>query len=246
LTELPPRRVPLILAHRGASAYSPENTFAAFDLAREMGAPAVETDVRVTRDGTLVILHDATVDRTTNGRGPVADLTLAEVKALDAGGWFDPRFAGQTIPTLAELLTRYGAAYPVCIEVKALGIERQVFDAVATADLAFAPTFTAFEFETVENLCCLAPAAEVGYLTHAFDRPTIERTKAAGARQICPKAADLTPALIDAARETGLAVRAWGVGDDALLELAISLGVDGLTTNWPDRGLRLVAEYRGE
>ena len=240
------RRAPVILAHRGASAYSPENTFAAFDLAREMRAPAVETDVRMTRDGALVLLHDATVDRTTNGRGPVADLTLAEVKALDAGRSFAPRFAGQTIPTLAEFLDRYGAVYPACIEIKALGIEREVLDAVAAAKLAYRPTFTAFEFETVENVCRLAPEAEVGYLTHTFDLPTIERTRAAGARQICPKAADLTPALIDEARAAGLAVRAWGVGDDALLEQAISLGVDGLTTNWPDRGLRLVAAYYGK
>ena len=240
------RSVPLILAHRGASAYAPENTFAAFDLAREMGAPAVETDVRATRDGALVLLHDSTVDRTTNGRGPVVELTLAEVRSLDAGGWFEPRFAGQSIPTLAEFLVRYGATYPACIEVKALGIERQVLDEVAAAHPAFEPTYTAFEFETVENLCRLAPNATVGFLSHTFDLPTIERTRAAGARQICPKAADLTPELIDAARAVGLAVRAWGVGDDALLDKAITLGVDGLTTNWPDRGLRLVAARYGQ
>jgi glycerophosphoryl diester phosphodiesterase len=245
LTASPTRPFPLILAHRGASAYSPENTFAAFDFARDLAAPAVETDVRATRDGALVLLHDATVDRTTNGHGAVADLTLAELKALDAGGWFAPRFAGQTTPTLAEFLARYGTVYPACIEVKSLGIERQVLDAVEAARPAFAPTFTAFEFETVENLCRLAPDAVVGYLSHTFDLLTIERTRAAGARQICPKAADLTPDLIDAARAVGLAVRAWGVGDDELLERAISLGVDGLTTNWPDRGLRLVAKYFG-
>jgi glycerophosphoryl diester phosphodiesterase len=207
-----------------------------------MGAPAVETDVRATRDGALVILHDATVDRTTNGRGAVADLTLAEVKSLDAGGWFASRFAGQRIPTLEEFLDRYRATFPICLEIKALNIEAAVLAAVAAAKLEFEPTYTSFEFETVQRLCQLAPAARIGYLCEQFDSATIESTRAAAAAQICPKAADLTSELIAEARAAGLGVRAWGVSDDELLARAIDLGVDGLTTNWPDRGLRLVAE----
>jgi glycerophosphoryl diester phosphodiesterase len=237
---------PLILAHRGASAYAPENTFAAFDLAHEMGAPAVETDVRATRDGTLVILHDSTVDRTTDGHGAVADLTLTDVKSLDAGGWFAPRFAGQRIPTLEEFLARYRATFPICLEIKALEIEETVLAAVAAARLSFPPTYTSFEFETVERLGKLAPAARIGYLSRTFDSATIARTRRAGATQICPHAADLASDLIDEARAAGLEVRAWGVSDDALLARAIAHGVDGLTTNWPDRGLRLVAEARAK
>ena len=99
---------PYVLAHRGASGYAPENTFAAFDRAIEMGAPGAETDVRATADGVLVLLHDRTLDRTTDGHGPVAELELAGVQALDAGSWLDPRFAGERIPTADAFLARYG------------------------------------------------------------------------------------------------------------------------------------------
>lgn len=89
----------LTLAHRGASGYAPENTLAAFDKAIELGADMIETDVRQTKDGHLVLFHDPSVKRTTNGQGLVSELTLAELKALDAGSWFGREFAGQRIPT---------------------------------------------------------------------------------------------------------------------------------------------------
>src|SRR5688500_16528220 len=97
----------LVIAHRGASSYAPENTLAAFDLAIEMGARHLELDVHLTRDDHVVVIHDDTVDRTTGGVGPVAEQTLAELKSLDAGSWFGEKFAGQRIPTFAEVLERY-------------------------------------------------------------------------------------------------------------------------------------------
>jgi glycerophosphoryl diester phosphodiesterase len=97
----------LVNAHRGASGYAPENTFAAFDLARQVGADGVETDVRLTRDGALVLLHDATLDRTTDGSGPIGRRAWAEVERLDAGRWFGPEFAGQRVPRLDAFLDRY-------------------------------------------------------------------------------------------------------------------------------------------
>lgn len=97
----------LVFAHRGASGYAPENTLAAFDLARRMGATGIETDVRLSRDGLLVLAHDERVDRTTDGTGRVADLTWDELARLDAGGWFDPRFAGERIVQPAPFLDRY-------------------------------------------------------------------------------------------------------------------------------------------
>ena len=97
----------LILAHRGASGYAPENTLAAFDLGRRMGAGGIETDVQVSRDGVMVLVHDERVDRTTDGSGRVADLTWAELSRLDAGGWFAPEFVGQRIMQLAPFLDRY-------------------------------------------------------------------------------------------------------------------------------------------
>src|SRR5438045_7294678 len=108
---------PYVLAHRGASGYAPENTFAAFDRAIEMGAPGAETDVRATADGVLVLLHDRMLDRTTNGRGPVTEMAFAELQRLDAGSWMDPRFAGERVPTAEAFLRRYGGRLALTVEV---------------------------------------------------------------------------------------------------------------------------------
>ncbi len=94
----------IVVAHRGSVHLAPENTLAAIEKAIEQGADLIEIDIRQTRDGHLVLMHDATVDRTTDGSGRVADMTLAQIKRLDAGSWFHPRFAGERVPTLAEAL----------------------------------------------------------------------------------------------------------------------------------------------
>ena len=94
----------LAIAHRGASGYAPENTFAAFRKALAMGAGFIETDLQLSRDARFVAIHDATVNRTTNGQGAVHDLTLADLRKLDAGSWFGSEFAGERIPTIEEIL----------------------------------------------------------------------------------------------------------------------------------------------
>jgi glycerophosphoryl diester phosphodiesterase len=108
----------LRVGHRGAKGHAPENTFASFDLAVQMGVHAVETDVHLSKDGEIVIIHDHTVDRTTNGHGFVKDLTVEELRRLDAGAWFDARFAGERIPTLAELLAWAHDRVSLAIEIK--------------------------------------------------------------------------------------------------------------------------------
>lgn len=109
----------LNIAHRGASAYAPENTFAAFDRALELNVSHVEMDVHLTRDGHIVVIHDDRVDRTTDGTGSVAERTLAELRALDAGSWFGAKFTGERIPTLDEVLQRYKDRLYLHIEIKA-------------------------------------------------------------------------------------------------------------------------------
>ncbi len=232
----------LVLAHRGASAYAPENTFASFDLAINLGAAALETDVRATADERLVLMHDERVDRTTNGKGRIADLTLAQVKALDAGAWLDPRYAGQRVPTLEEFLARYGRRVGIQLEVKAPAIESRVLEAVRAAGLLDDPgfTFTSFSLETVARLHELAPDVRVGFLTRDCDEGIMAGARAAGAWRIGVRADQLTPEMAASIRRAGLGVGAWGVSDDSLLERVVALGVDGFTTNWPDRGLRAV------
>jgi len=109
---------PIIFAHRGASAHAPENTIAAFELALKQQADAVELDVKLSADGQVIVIHDATVDRTTNGRGKVKDMTLAELKALDAGSFHAREFAGEKIPTLEEVFQAVGKRTFINIELK--------------------------------------------------------------------------------------------------------------------------------
>ena len=111
------------VAHRGASAGYPENTLAAYRAAIESGATALEVDVRTTKDGVLVSLHDKTLDRTTDGTGSIGDRTLGELRKLDAGAWFDPKFAGQRVPTLSEVLQLCRGKIDVLLDLKESGPE---------------------------------------------------------------------------------------------------------------------------
>ena len=246
-------RRPYLLAHRGASGYAPENTFAAFDRAIAQRADGLETDVRASKDGRLVLMHDARVDRTTDGEGEVAELTLAELEKLDAGTPYNPRFAGERVPRLEAFLERYGDRLPLCLEVKAPGIEEQLVrlvrerglltgmppaEASSREQLALPPVmFTSFDFDSCLALKKAAPEAMVGFLTATADETTVARVKKAGLEQICPRADGCTPDTVGLAKDRGLSVRAWGVRDREALRQAISAGVDGVTCDWPDWSL---------
>src|SRR5512139_1857475 len=109
---------PIIFAHRGASAHAPENTLAAFELALAQQADAIELDVKLSADGRVIVIHDSTVDRTTDGHGKVKDMSLADLKALDAGSFFSSEFAGEKIPTLDEVFEAVGRRTFINIELK--------------------------------------------------------------------------------------------------------------------------------
>ncbi|HEY3082092.1 MAG TPA: glycerophosphodiester phosphodiesterase family protein [Chloroflexota bacterium] len=243
-------RRPYLLAHRGASGYAPENTMAAFERALALKADGLETDLRASKDGVLVLIHDERVDRTTDGEGLVADMTLEELRRLDAGGSYNPRFAGERIPTLDDLLERFGGRLPLCLEVKQPGIEAQLVAAarergllkpipiveLRSRDQAALPpvSFSSFSFDTCRALKKEAPEALVGFLTTSFDDATIEWVAEAKLGQVCPRVDHCTSELVLKARDRGLSVRAWRVDDREVLRDAVDAGIDGLTCNWPD------------
>jgi glycerophosphoryl diester phosphodiesterase len=232
----------LILAHRGASGYAPENTFTAFELARTMGAGGIETDIQLTADGVLVLFHDRTIDRTTNGTGAVEAHTWAELSALDAGSWLDPRFAGERIVRFDAFLDW---AFPgdgeptwltICLEVKAPAATEGTIEMLKARGLTARNDvqLSSFHWETVVRLREALPDLVVGFLTPTFDEAEIARVLEAGLPQICPRADTLTPALVEVAHQRGLDVRAWGVANREHLALVYSSGADGTTLNWPD------------
>lgn len=227
-----------VIAHRGASAYAPENTQAAFDLALDMGADALETDVRLTRDGVLVLCHDSSVDRISNGHGQVAAFTLDELRRLDFGAWFAECFAGERVLTLEEFLALYAHRCHLVIEIKEPGLEEKLLSLVTREGLLRGVVFTSFLLECLDNVRRLEPQASLGYLTHCFDEPTIELARLKNFAQICPRGAHVSPELVRQAHLAGLVVRAWGISSDEIQEHALQAGVDGMTVNWPDRLIR--------
>jgi glycerophosphoryl diester phosphodiesterase len=201
-----------------------------------------------------VLLHDERVDRTTDGEGRVDELSFDELQRLDAGRPFNPRFAGERVPTVEALLDRYGGRLPLCLEVKQAGVEARLVELVRQRGLlrpvpagdvapreqiALPPvSFTSFKFESCLALRQAAPEAMVGFLTSDFDDLTIKRVAEARLTQICPRADACRADRVLAARDRKLSIRAWGVSDREVLRDAVKAGVDGLTCDWPDWSLQ--------
>jgi glycerophosphoryl diester phosphodiesterase len=224
----------LNIAHRGASGYAPENTRAAFELAIEMGADAIETDVRLTADGAIVLIHDDTVDRTTDGHGSVADHTLAELRALDAGSWFDPAFAGERIMTLDELIDGILPRIPALIEVKEAVATAPAIAAIQAAGVGERVALTSFLWDAVLEAKRLAPELTVGFLSLEFNSGIIQRCVEHGLQTLNPPIHTLDPKLVAEAHDAGLIVGAWGIVEREQVDRLFATGADGATVNWPD------------
>ena len=210
---------PLVIAHRGASGEAPENSLAAFRLAVKHGADAAETDVRISKDGQVVVHHDPELGRTVHGSGPMHARTAHELAALG-------------IPTLAAVLDVV-APIVLCVEIKGgEDIVRRVAPVVAGRDVVF----FAFDPEHVEELRREIPDVPVLALYEPeYDASIVETTKRLGAAAIGLEHRATDPAIVEAAHAAGLAVFVWTVNEIADVRRAISMGVDGIITDWPAR-----------
>jgi glycerophosphoryl diester phosphodiesterase len=237
-----PKNLVEIIAHRGFSAAAPENTLAAIEAAIAAGADALEFDVHVSRDGTPVLFHDATLKRTTDGRGPLKDHSLAELRALDAGSWFGRGFAGERIPSLAEALecvSRWsGRIYP---EVKGY---RGAQDLARMVDLAKAlgvddrTVFISLDWEALDLMRAHDSDVRIGFVIDASRRVDEAFERAAGDRRALLdfKAALLLkdPAVAARALDQRIELAVWTVDDPGEAERLLRLGVRRFTTNRVD------------
>lgn len=232
----------LNLAHRGASAYAPENTLAAFDLAFEMGADGVELDVTLSSDRVPVIIHDDKVDRTTNGHGLIQQMTLAQIKQLDAGRWFGDKFAGERIPTLDQVLERIGKRGLVNIELKGMavrddGLEAAVASVVEQVHANDHVIFSSFNPFSLYRMSKILPAVPRGLL-YADDLPVFLRRAwlrpLARPTAMHPKHTMITPAFVSWARGKGYAINTWTVNEPDEMQRLIALGINAIITNKPD------------
>lgn len=230
-----------VIGHRGAMGHCPENTFASFERALDLGADWIELDVHRTRDGALAVIHDELVDRTTNGHGLVKDHTLAELMQLDAGAWFAPEFAGQRIPILDEVLVWAREHQTVVdIEIKNApiyyaGIEEAVVESLDRAGMAEQVIVISFDHRSVQRLKALDGRIVTGVLYAA--RPVdggLGLARAAQADAVLPHWAYVRREDVEVAHDAGLAVAPWASSDPAVLGNLIAAGVDAIGTNHPD------------
>lgn len=227
----------MVIAHRGASSYAPENTLAAFDLALEMGAHHIELDVDLTSDGHIVVIHDDTVDRTTNGSGPVTSHTLAALRALDAGSWFGDKFTGERIPTFHEVLERYKGRAHLHTEIKghSPSLAQRTADLIRTHGMEEQVTITSFQNVRLEEMRAYAPALPTGWLVVEVSEAIIAQARAMGVTQLCPRANTVTSELVRRLHAEGFVARAWGVTTEELMQQVVQAGADGMTINFPDK-----------
>lgn len=243
---LPRTTPPLRFAHRGASARAPENTLAAFDEAVRLGADAVECDIQLSRDGIPVVLHDHTVDRTTDGRGPVAGLSLAELKRLDAGSWFATRFRGERIPTLDETLDFARGRCGLNFEIKGADRGRRSADPGALSATIAAIgrslrraafrdylVLSSFSGEALQRLRTALPKVRLALLTSRTLRGLRALHRRVDLHALHPHVRLASRRRVRAARDLGLRVHVWTVNDVALARRLVLLGCDGLMTDDP-------------
>ena len=189
---------PLVVAHRGASGYAPENTFASFALGLEQGADLLELDVHLSRDGEPVVIHDEALDRTTDGRGLVVEHTVAELRQFDAGAWFGPQFAGQRIPTLDEVLAWARGRICLALEIKNApsfypGIEAKIAALLDRHDMLRRTLVISFDHPALRRLGGLAPGLLTGALYACRPVDQVDLAHAAGARVLAPAWSFVTP-----------------------------------------------------
>lgn len=236
-----------IVAHRGASGNYPENTLQAFQTALEIGVDEIELDLRSTRDGHLVVMHDATVDRTTDGTGAIGELTLAEIRALDAGRVFGERFRGERVPTWEEALDLVQGKVRLNVHLKEGGepdgkYERKVAKALRAFRM-MDDSILACHDESVGIFAEIDPriACRV-FPNHRSPEDYIRSSVEMGLRTTQPGRDMTTPEFVRMAHVSGLGVHVFYADTPEDMRRYMGMGVDGILTNYPERMKAVIAE----
>lgn len=235
-----------VFGHRGARGLAPENTLPAFRLAKELGVDGVELDVHLTSDDELVVIHDDTLDRTTNGKGRVRDYTVDQIKKLDAGIKFGEKWRGVTVPTLRQVFEETGkllykvelkhgsAVYP--------GIESRLIDLVREMGVERRVRFTSFDYDALEEVRRLDPKAEVGIIYHGKTRWFLGAADKLGAAWMQAYIGLLDQKDVEMTHAIGLKIGAWPTSTIEDIEKAVALGTDEVTSDYPDVAVRYISE----
>jgi glycerophosphoryl diester phosphodiesterase len=246
---LHPSHTPLIVAHRGSSAIAPENTLAAFRRAIDDGADAIELDVRLSKDGEVIVIHDSQLQRTTDGRGLVRNHTWKELQLLSAGSWFHQKFSSEKISTLEDVLDVIDDRIGVNIEIKTDRLDRRKLEVVnrccriiQQSRVQQSILVSSFEYEFLRRVRILQPQLAIGVLAHPIKylgRLPLQRAKALNARYIVVNGATLRKRFVKNAHEY-CSIAEYTVNSPRRLQRALRYGVDAIITNHPHRIISLL------
>lgn len=234
-----------VFAHRGYSAVAPENSMLAFLWAIRVGADGIELDVQLTKDGEVVVIHDETVDRTTNGTGWVKDFTLSEITQLDNGSWFSTEYKDQRVPTLRQVLELVqGSKLELNIELKNSvvdypDLEQKVIALVEEYDMEEQVIFSTFHLESVHRLHRLRPGYHIAALYNIHVDTPWKYAELLGINGIHPHYSLVTDDLVKESSQRGITVRPYTVDDPIEMERLFRAGVDAIITNVPPKCISL-------
>ena len=234
---------PWFIAHRGYRARYPENTLVAFQAALGAGVQMIELDVALSRDRKLVVIHDATLERTTNGEGAVSDHTLAQLKQLDAGGWFHPGFAGEHLPELSEVLDLADGQVMINIEIKPHAyephhppdaVERQTLELVCRRNIAERVLISSFDLNLLNYISTFEHAPALGLISrNPVDKYTLENCKQLDVVSWHPNHQILTPDQVKTMHANDIRVFPYNADTDAEIARVLEMDVDGVISSDP-------------
>lgn len=244
--EFSPRKCWLV-GHRGAMGHAPENTFASFICGIKLGADMLECDIHLSKDRKCVVMHDESVERTTNGHGQIRNLTVSEIKKLDAGAWYSKKNTGEKVPLLEDLLdwvkerkSCLGKPLGLVIEIKNepiryLGIEKVAIEIVKKKKMQSRVIFISFDHGVVKRAKFLEPNISTGILYRETLADPVKRAKEVGVDALFPRRHIITKALIKKAHQHKFFVATWTVNEVKEMKRILGFGIDAIATNFPDK-----------
>ncbi|MGC4979564.1 glycerophosphodiester phosphodiesterase [Streptomyces sp. DT193] len=215
----------LTIGHRGVMGVEPENTLRSFIAAQNAGLDLIELDLHLSKDGALVVMHDTDVDRTTDGSGPIADKTLAELRALDAGH-------GERVPVFEEVLE--AVRTPLQAEIKDVAAARALAEVMHRKDLVGRVEVSSFHDEAIAETARLVPGVRTALIASRYGTDVVDRAVEAGAATVCLNIRRLSLEVVEHARKADLKIIGWVVNTQDHLRLVRALELDGATTDYPE------------
>lgn len=226
----------IIYAHRGASAYAPENTRSAFKKAIELNANGIELDLQKTKDGKIVIFHDDKIDDKSNGTGKIKDYTYQELLKLDFGSWFDEKYHHERIMLFEEFAREFlKKNLTFAVELKELGIEKEVIEIIDQYKVHNNIYITSFLYEALEKIRKIDKKIKTSWLVTNINEKNIKELLKIHGNQICPKAVLTSEESIQLATNAKIGVRLWGISDEEIMKKVCAFNIEGMTINFPDK-----------